>query len=221
MTLEELIAEVQTVIQDSAFTDSMITSTLNRGMQTITKGVILPGRYQVTPPLPDLYTIDTIDTNLGSGVCDLPTDFNRNLIQVLNADKKSIEIYSSFLKFINDNPEQNDGAVRIVTQHGNRLLYRDIPSVAETLTVHYYASPTELVVSTDKPDVIPEALQKPLLVGFACADIFNVIEDGIEGQKINTAFWNNEYQQGLIQLEIEIGFDAEPDYYEDFTVRID
>ena len=220
MTLEELIDEVQNVIQDAVWTDAMITTLLNRGQLIVASGIILPGKYQLTPPLPALYTTGTVDTTLLSGVCSLPDDYNRSVVQILNADYETIKLYPSFRQFLTRNPEQEAGDVRACAIHGNRLLYRDIPATAETLTVHYYQNPTELEDDDDEPDCIPEILQKPLLVGYACSQIFNQIEDGIEGQKINTAFWNNEFQQGLINLGIYIGHDDEPDYYEDLIERV-
>ncbi len=220
MTLEKLITEVQNVIQDNAWTDAMITTLLNRGLVVVASGIILPEKYQLTPPLPDLYATDTVTTELLSGICDLPDDFNRDLVQVVNSDNEDIKRYDSFRKFLLEHPEQDSGDVRVCARHGNRLLYRDIPTVQESLTVHYYRDPDELESSDDEPDCIPLVVQKPLLVGYACSQIFNMIEDGIEGQKINTAFWNNEFTQGIINLGILVGHDAEPDYYQDYTERI-
>jgi hypothetical protein len=220
MTFAELITEVQNIVQDSAWTETMIKALLNRAQTVVASGVILPGKYQLTPPLPDLYATGTVDTIVGAGACSLPEDFNRDLIQVVNSDEENVSIIKSFRRFLTDNPEREAGSVRICARNGQNLLYRDIPSTAETLTVHYYRSPEELLSSSDEPEGIPVELHKPLLAGYAAAQIFNQIEDGIEGQKINTSFWNNEFQQGLIQLEIMVGFDADPDYYEDLSPRV-
>jgi len=221
MNFGEIVDEVQSIVQDSAWTEAMIKTLINRGQTIVASGVILPGKYQLSPPLPSLYTTAKISTVVDSGVCSLPSDFNRDLLQCVNEYDENIEIWPSFRKFLQKNPEKNAGSVRICARNGLNLLYRDIPSEAETLTVHYYKSPTAMTLDADEPSDIPEELHKPLLAGYAAAQIFNQIEDGIEGQKINTAFWNNEFLQGLVQLEIMIGFDAEPDYHEDLLERID
>jgi len=77
-----------------------------------------------------------------------------------------------------------------------------------------------MTLDADVPDVVPVQLHQPLLVGWVCAHIFNQIEDGIEGQKVNTAMWNSQFQQGLVDLDIVVGFDAEPDYMVDLSERI-
>jgi len=221
MTLDELIEAVQEVIQDSVFTEAKITTMLNRGLKVVAKGVLLPDKYQLTPPLPDLYSVDTVDTALNVGVCDLPLDYQRDLVQVVNESYDDIPIVPSFRKFLKQNPKQDAGSVRICSPHGKTLLYRDIPSTAETLTVHYYQTPTLMEDGDDEPTGIPEHLQYQILVGFACSYIFNLIEDGMEGQKLNTMEWRKQYYQGLAELEIELGFDALADQYEDLTERID
>jgi hypothetical protein len=214
MTLEELIAAVDEVIQDSVWTEAKITTILNRGYLAVATGILLPGKYQLTPPLPDLYAVDTITTELSAGICDLPDDFNRDVVQVINANSESIPIEPSFMRFLSLNPEQDAGSVRACAVKGKRLLYRDIPSVAETLTVHYYQTPTPMSGDDDEPTGIPEHLQYQILVGYACSHIFNLIEDGMEGAKVNTNHWKGEHIQGLIDMEIVIGFDALPDYFE-------
>lgn len=221
MDAQTIITEVQSVIVDNAWTDPGILGIINRGLTTIASGVLIPGKHQVTPPLPDLYTVDTIDTVEGAGICDLPADYQRSVVQVLNSQYEEIPIYPSFRRFLQDYPDQNGGSVRVCAVHGKRLLYREIPSTAETLTVHYYSEPDALTTGDDEPDCLPEHLQLPLLQSFTCAYIFNQIEDGIEGQKINTKYWQDAYQQALLDLEIAIGMDGEPQFYENAWHRID
>lgn len=220
MNLAELIADVQSIVQDGYWTETTIKDLLNKALLVVASGVILPGKYQLSPALPDLYTTDTVDTIVGGEICDLPEDFNRDLVQVVNSRYESIPIEPSFKKFLKKNPEQNSGSVRTVARHGSRLLYRDIPSEAETLTVHYYEAPKKMALVADTPGCVPVQLHRPLLVGYVCAQIFNEIEDGIEGQKVNTVRWNNEFQQGLLDLEIIVGHDDDPDYYGDESERI-
>lgn len=220
MTFAELVADVQNIIQDSSYSETTIKSLLNRALLVVASGIILPGKYQLSPPLPDLYSVGTIDTTVGSAICDLPSDFNRDLVQVLNSGYDVIPIVPSFRKFLMSYPEQTAGSVFIVARNGSTLLYRDIPSAAETLTVHYYKTPDTMTLTTDEPEGVPVILHRPLLVGYTCAQIFNEIEDGIEGQKINTASWNTQFQQGLVDLGIIIGHDAEPDYMDDVSERI-
>jgi len=212
MTLEELTAAVADVVQDPAWDSDRIAAILNRGYRTVATGVLQPGKYQLTPPLPELYTVDTIVTEAGSGICDLPDDFNRNVVQVGTLSGEAIPVEPSFVKFLKDNPGTDTGSIHTCAVHGNRLLYRDIPSAAETLTIHYYRVPDMMADDDDEPVGIPEQLRYPLLVGFACAHIFSLIEDGLDGNRANTNYWKQEYTQGLLDMELVLGFDGHPEY---------
>jgi hypothetical protein len=56
----------------------------------------------------------------------------------------------------------------------------------EQLTVHYFRYPTLITGTSQTPDGIPDELQVDILVNITAADIYNLIEDGIEGLKVNT-----------------------------------
>jgi hypothetical protein len=182
---------------------------INRGIQTVCAGVLLPGKYEISPPLPDLYAVDEIDTTPGEGVVSLPDDFGRNLVMVVNDLGEEIRIEKSFLKFLKKNTSQETGSIRICSVQGKRLLYRDVPSAAETLELHYYAKPDALEDEEDTPDYIPEGLHHDLLVGFACKEIFKLLEDGISGPTINTDKWTGVYHAGVHELGLFIGEDGE------------
>ena len=213
MIFSELIADVQKVIQDDDWTSDAIEGLLNLAQAIVATGVILPGKYQLSPPLPDLYTTGTVDTVVDATMCNLPGDFSRDLVQVVNSSSEEIPIAPSLRKFLRDYPQKDAGSVRTVARHGNKLLYRDQPSEAETLTVHYYRAPTDMTDDDDEPDGIPLQVHRSLLVGHVCSKIFSQIEDGIEGQMVNTARWERVFQQGLVDLGIIVGHDADPDYY--------
>jgi hypothetical protein len=97
---------------------------------------------------------------------------------------------------------------------GKRLIYRDVPAVAATLTVHYYEAPDDLDDDTDEPTWVPEHLHRKLYVAYVCKEIFNKIEDGVEGRKINTEYYMSEFASGLLALEEAIGVDKDPDHYD-------
>lgn len=216
MNLRELTTFIESVIQDSSY-DSLIPTIINEAVLKIASGDKLPGKHELSPPLPDLYTVDTIDTTLLSGVADLPTNFNRDVIQVLNSDSEEIPIDPSVRKFLHRYPDQGGGSVFKCAVQGKRLLYRDIPTAAETLTIHYYKKPDTLAASTNEPDCIPVHLHRKLIVGYVCKEIFNEIEDGIEDPKTNTRHYETIYQTGLMELELAIDADDDPDYIDDQT----
>jgi len=217
MNLSELVTEIEDIVQDSSYAEIKIKAKINEAVLAIATGVMIPGKFEKSPPLPDLYKVDDIDTTVSSGITDLPTDFNRDVVQVLNSDKDEITINSSAKNFLHKYLDQDGGEVYVCAIMGKRLLYRDIPSTAETLTIHYYKTPNTLSANSDEPDEIPVHLHRKLIVGYVCKEIFDQIEDGIEDPKTNTNHYNNEFQSGLVALDLEIGTDENPDHYDDQT----
>lgn len=217
MEFSDLVSAVEKEIQDTSYTSDMIKSRINEAVLVIATGVFLPGKYEKSPPLPDLYTSGDIETTVSSGITDLPDDFNRDVIQVLNSDNDEIPINPSAKKFLHLNTDQDAGAVERCATMGKRLLYRGIPSAAETLTIHYYKNPETLEDDTDEPTEIPLTLHRELIVGHVCKKIYNEIEDGIEDPKTNTKHYEGVFQQGLLDLDLEIGTDEDPDYYDNQT----
>jgi hypothetical protein len=95
--------------------------------------------------------------------------------------------------FLRRNPVDRVGQVVDVVVQGAELLYQG--AAVDTLTLRFYAAPT-----SDEPDELPTHLQKALLVNYACMEIYNLIEDGVEGAKTNTQAYERRYQRALSQL---------------------
>ncbi len=217
MNLSELVEAIENVVQDSDFTSTIITSLINEAVLKIATGDVLPGKYQVSPPLPDLYVKADVLTVIDAGFLSLPADYNRTMFMVVDANGDAIRVQDSFKKFLVDNSDESSGGVFVCAINGSRLHYRDIPTAATALTVHYYQTPETLVSVSDTPSCIPAILHRKLIVGYVCREIFNKIEDGIEGQKINTNYYATEYAGGLLDLEKIVGIDGSPDYYDNQT----
>ena len=217
MNLESLVAAIEDIIQDTEYTEDMIVTMINEAVLKVATGDILPGKYQISPPLPDLYSTGDVLTVLGTGYLSLPADFNRDLFMVVDSNGDPVKIEESFKKFLVMYADQAAGSVFRCSVNGGRLHYRDIPAAATTLTVHYYTNPDTLVNDADVPSSIPAILHRKLIVGYVCREIFNRIEDGIEGQKINTNYYATEYGTGLLDLEKFVGIDGSADYYDSQT----
>jgi len=214
MQLSELVTAVDDVVQDTAFTSTIIKALINEAVLKIATGDIVPGKYQITPPLPDLYETGDITTS-ATGNTALPATFNRDVTMVVNSDDEVIPIESSFRKFNKTYPELSSSEVFRCAVNGSTLYYRDVD--IEVLTVHFYKAPDTLTADADTPSEIPAVLHRKLIVGYVCREIFNKIEDGTEGQKINTKYYAGEYYSGLNDLEVLVGVDDDPDYYDNQT----
>lgn len=215
MQFSELVTAVEDVVDDEAYTTTIVKARINESVLRIATGVTLPDQRRISPPLPGLYTSDDIDTTLSSGITDLPDDFNRDLLQVINSDDEGIKIEPSLRRFLSDHPEQDAGSVYTCCVYGGRLLYRDIPSAAETLTVHYYKNPATLTNDADTPSDIPIHLHRKLIVGHTLMEIYREIELGMAGKKVDTEYYTRIFNEGLIELSELYPPDEPPQYYED------
>jgi len=163
----------------------------------------------VTPPLPELFTIGTVDTDVTNAYVDMPNDFQRTLQFAVKANGSEVDIANSFIEFTETNPALDKaGAISEVIEHGMKLYYLNVPTVSEEVTLHYYRYPVDMVADDDLPDGIPMHLQMSLLVNFACWKAYEFIEDGIEGETPNTDKFREFFFAALKTLELSLPDDV-------------
>lgn len=207
-TLEDLRDRVSNIILDSQFTDDMIDGYLNDGVLEIAGGLDSAFGDFITPPLPNLFTIETVETGSNAYV-SMPDTFQRDLVFVADSKAIEINISNSWIEFMESNPLlSRTGTIYEVVEQAGSLYYQGIPTDPEELTVHFYRFPVDMVEDGDTPDGIPTHLQKQLLVNYACKEIFALIEDGIEGQQVNTMKYLALFQKALRTLEMSIPADT-------------
>jgi len=220
MNLAKLITAIEGVVHDPDYTGEIIEDMINEAVLAIATGVMLPGKYELSPPLPDLWTSDDVLTVLSTGYLSLPADFNRDMFMVVDSNSELVPIEPSFKKFMVSYADEAAGDLFRCAVNGSQLHYRDIPSAAATLTVHYYKTPDTLVESDDIPSCIPTPLHRDLIVGHVCKEIFNRLELGMAGQKVDTQNYENIFNRGLLRLDDLVPRDELPDYYDNTTEYI-
>jgi len=209
-TLEQLVDEVSRIIQDSSFDDATIADYLNRGMLEIAGGIKRPDSSILTQPLPLLYEIGTVATNT-TAHADLPSDYQRDVVFATDEDGRELSIYDSFIEFAKTYPGMaTEGALNVLAVKGRTLYYQNIPETSENITIHYHRYPVDMTADDDEPDGIPPELHSPLLVNFACKEIFSLIEDGMDGKMPNTQKFEAKFQAAMDRLEASIAADAPP-----------
>jgi len=179
MQLSQIRDEVELIIQDAGYTPTQIDSYINQAMLRVCDLVAIPS----------LKVVDTVDTIPGqrySPLASVTGGFSGRLRKVINSDKEQVKAFPDLESLIVSYPEIVTGAVEYCALEGITLWYHPSPEEAETLLIVYYKNPTELVDDTDTPDIFPSSLHRNLLVHGACFIIFDQIEDGVEGQKVNT-----------------------------------
>lgn len=215
MDAATIISLVSDVVQDSSYSDDDILGYINKGILEIS------GRIDI----PELRTSDTVTAGTTDNYVSLPSNYQKKCSAVIHvADERRIdkpnELYN-YHRFIvrNPVPSGTGGSVSDVAIRGNTLFFDPVPSSEETLRLEYMRKPATLTndgSSTDEVEAIPPHLQQALLVPFAAKEIFNLIEDGIEGRKVNYESNLAAYMQALGELHLFLGFmDSEPAYIAD------
>lgn len=215
-TLIELITDIDRVIQDDSYDNPKLTRMLNIALFEVCRGVRMPD-LSVTPPMPQLYENATLETIIDTPFVSLPDDFQRDVFFLAHTSRAGrIPVETSFIRFLRHFPGLNQsGTISMASVKGKKLYYQGIPEEVETLTIHYYREPARLVNNEDTPEGIPGELHERLLVNWVAWKVFEEIEQGSEGRKIDTNHYKQRYYEALHDLTGIIPIDGEPIIYED------
>jgi len=197
-TATEIYTEVAAKVQDTAFDVDDTISYINKGIKEIAGYVLLPKLLET-----ETTVLSVVDTAYAS----LPDNFMRNLHYCYSdTNNRKIKIYGD-VRLLYRQFSQLDlaGSIVGVARKGPSLYYQRIPSSAETLRIHYYKYPTALTTGTSQPDCLPEFLVRPLLVNYVLREEYSLIEDGIEGQKVNTNYHETKFIEAVGQLIAYVG----------------
>ena len=207
-TLLELQAKVSDIIQDVSL-ESRIPEYLRRGVSEIAGGMLSGLGSFVTPPLPELFSIATVETVIDTPLVPMPVTFQRDLQFAVDSIGREITLYDSMIEFSQDYPLLNKvGRVDAAVEKGRVLYYQRIPTVAETLTLHFYRLPVGMSDNDDTPDGIPLHLQIPLLVNHAAWKMFELIDDPVLGESVSVTLYKRLFAEALHNLELSIPVDA-------------
>ena len=220
-TFASLIAKVNILIDNPAIFD-YLGDFINQGvyeiaggMSSLLDGIDNPLPNSLTPPLPDLFTIDTVATSTSVAYVNMPTNFHRDLQFVASSTGSEIDIAESFIEFTETYPLLNkSGKISEVIEHGRKLYYQGIPTSSETVTLHYYRKPVNMVNDNDVPDGIPEHLQEALLVNFGAWKAYERLEDDKDDEMKNTLKYKRFFLESMRTLELTI-----PSYTRGFMLK--
>ena len=191
MTFENLITEVQFLTKDEGYFD-YIPGYIN----AIYIKSCLDAKF------PELKTIATVDTTVSQMTTSLSKTFGQ--IKPLDKTIKYYDNLDTMIEGLDTEALAETGAVQRCCTMGSLLWYWPTPITAQTLTFLGYAAP-EPLTANDEPLYIPELLQYRILVHGASKYVFAKIEDGIDGQKVNTLWSEDEYKKGMLDLFAHIG----------------
>lgn len=211
MNLSSIREEVKLIVADDGFTDAQVDYYINQALFDAV-GRCLPAS------LKGIDTAVTSTTLAYVNLSSLDGGFSGRLLKVFNSDGTSITIYPTLDGFMLEYGLMDEvGEVEACCLEGNVLWYANIPSVAETLTVLYYKNPTTLSADGDVSTEIPEFCQRNVLVHGACAMMFDVFEDGLDGAKVNAASHRMHYESGFTKMLEWMGRRKQHYIYSDTT----
>jgi len=201
MDLDTLLNRIKNKIQDPSYDpDSDLVPLINQGLGEIATMIALPA----------LTTVATIECGTGPNV-DLPEDFHANVHHAFNQTKDGhVQIIKSLTDFIEEFPGLNgEGSVRFICVHGGKLYFQDAPgsSSPESVLITYTSRPKlfDRGEGVTKIDYIPHEMQAPLLVNYAAREVFDEVEDGVEGAKMNWNTHNKLFNEAFARLHSFLG----------------
>jgi hypothetical protein len=196
-TSHTLADDVLEVVQDPSYTYADVLQYFNDCLMD------LAGEFL----LPDLDTWVDIATDPNVDHVRLPVRFMKNLRYAHSTTQnREIRRYGGLSQLYRLFSQLDlTGRVLGVCAQGADLYYQRIPSSAETIRINFYRFPDRMESRFDKATCLPDHLVKPLLLNYAAMEIFSLIEDGIEGAKINTSKHSKEYDKYRVKLLMFIG----------------
>lgn len=226
-TLGDLLELVQDKLQDTAYDDDKLTAVINTGIRRVANVILLPelevtGTFD-TDPLTTSVVIP-VNWNYCRGIysahplCTMEIDPLTGLIvidpitglevshpiateyhpQVLS----SMGLLRAQAHYVDT--EVRQGEIDFLTTRRGMLVYTPSPRLVTRMLCKFYENPPALVDDDEIPTCIPEVHHESLLVNFALWRCFEEVEDGIEGDKVNTAYYKNEFNEALAELDLKL-----------------
>jgi hypothetical protein len=189
MTFKEMQDEVYVNIKDASL-QSKIPGILNDAYKAAVNDVHVP----------DLKSFTTVNSVVGKSYTSLPDGVIGRVLYIGNSNGRFTLARRGLVELIEDDPGLTSlGSVWKIAQEGKVLWYISQPETVETFYVLLYKEPAELVADNSVPSVLPSLLHRQLLVYKATSILYNIIEEGVEGEKVNTISYENLYQKDGVE----------------------
>lgn len=190
MTYKEIQDEVFIIVKDSTQL-TRIPAVINDAYQEIVNEVHIPA----------LKIFTTVGTVVGQSYCNLPDRVTGSLLYVGSVNGKINKANNGLAELLDEDPTLSAvGDVEKVALEGTVLWYIKQPETVTDLYILIYQEPAPMVADGNIPSVLPSYLHRQLLVYKSAYLLYNEIEDGMDGEKVNTAVYKKMYEDGKILL---------------------
>lgn len=190
-TLAGLMVEVAGIIDDPGVSEAEIARALSRGLYAVA------GRAR----LPHLAAEAWLPFGPGQGDAVLPADMQHGPMDAfLHPGRGRVRVLPDLAALRRAVRYGARGRIRVAAAGAGRLYVRPVPEAAVTMEIGYSRLPQALVAPSDKPCCLPPHLAGPLLVSFACREIFERLEEGVEGKKVQTVAYARRFEAAMAEL---------------------
>jgi hypothetical protein len=196
-TASAIVESVLNTLQDPSLDDDAVLAKMNECARWLSSRIIFPS----------LETTTVVKTVTTGNTIPLPVNFQRNLFSVdAGSSYSGISILNSRNQIADycGGPAMvsKPGRVRYVAAIKPNLMYAPIPVVATDMTIGYHRSPDKITASSTI-DFIPEGFED-IFKHYACWKLFNDIEQGMEGAKVDTNLYMSLCMGLREELSIEM-----------------
>jgi hypothetical protein len=183
MNAEELVEEVlRIIVQDPAFDEPLALRFINRAQLFAAERILMPALSGGS----GFVTTVTDGTEV-----ELPDDFHRELYSA-TINGNEIEIFANKgLAFQALGHGPKSGSVACCAVDRTFLFYMDVPAVPVQIDLLYYRNPVPMTID---PESFPDGMNRQsdifdtFIISYACWKIYQEIEQGLEGKKIDTMY---------------------------------
>jgi len=194
----KLIDDILTEVDDPSFTRPTVLGHLNSCNVELADKILLPDLADGS---------GTITTLVDDNKVDVPATFHRNIYLAQNTDGTAISVYLSLPLMIGQlgAVTLGLGTVLSLCQIGKSIYYQKVPSSATDISIMFYRTP---VAMADETDEYPDGLSnnqsfEECFFHYGCWKLFKTIEQGVEGNKTDTLFHEQEYKKYRNELKLQ------------------
>ncbi len=196
MKLESIREEVIRLVEDKSYDPISVDGLINLALSECA--------HQVD--IPELKSVFTVATEPGVAYLALGEKISNfgGRVKMVKYDGTSLKVYSSLDDMLVDYEDlATVGDVESCCLEGRNLWYAKIPETAVSLLILCYQNPEPLYVGNPEVDWMPEHCQRKILVGGACAAIFDEKEEEDSGKPVARRY-EMMFNEGIKDLRVWI-----------------
>lgn len=193
MTYEELQAEIILLVDTN-------TAAINDLVPDLINDAIFSALNEPGIIVPDLKVIRNISTEIEQAYATMEGTFNGKLLFV-SVEGVKLDAHQTLEDLLLDYPTMAEiGSVEAVALEGSTLWYAKIPTEVQTITMLLYSAPEPLTLPAEEPIYIPPHLHRGIIIPYAAAKMYDMIEQEDQDPKIQTKYQESNYKKGIIKF---------------------